>query len=85
MFGSKIRTIHEVLWNTSGQENREYDLGGSVALTTQHPLSAKVGTTSPRSGGHSVGIVRQGTKATEIMEYKYNIRRGEDKIKNVDK
>jgi hypothetical protein len=42
----------------SGQENREYDRGGSVALTTQHPLSAKVGTTSPRSGGRSVGIVR---------------------------
>jgi hypothetical protein len=41
----------------SGQENREYDRGGSVALTTQH-LSAKVGTTSPRSGGRSVGIVR---------------------------
>jgi hypothetical protein len=42
----------------SGQENREYDRGGSVALTTQYPLSAKVGTTSPRSGGRSVGIVR---------------------------
>jgi hypothetical protein len=32
--------------------------GGSVALTTQHPLSAKVGTTLPTSGGRSVGIVR---------------------------
>jgi hypothetical protein len=42
----------------SGQENREYDRGGFVALTTQHPLSAKVGTISPRSGGLSVGIVR---------------------------
>jgi hypothetical protein len=31
--------------------------GGSAALTTQHPLSAKVGTTSPISGGRSVGIV----------------------------
>jgi hypothetical protein len=41
--------------------------GGSVALTTQHPLSAKVGTTSPRSGGRSVGIVRWRTKATEFF------------------
>jgi hypothetical protein len=40
----------------SGQENREYDRRDP--LTTQHPLSAKVGTTSPRSGGRSVGIVR---------------------------
>jgi hypothetical protein len=29
--------------------------GGSVALTTQHPLTAKVGTTSPRCGG---GVAR---------------------------
>jgi hypothetical protein len=29
--------------------------GGSVEVTTQHSLSAKVGTTSPTSGGHSVG------------------------------
>jgi hypothetical protein len=36
----------------------ENTTGGSVALTTQHPLSAKVGTTSPRIGGRSVGIVR---------------------------
>jgi hypothetical protein len=38
----------------------------SVALTTQHPLSAKVGTTSPTSGGRSIGIVRSRTKATEF-------------------
>jgi hypothetical protein len=34
-------------------------------MTTQHPLSAKDGTTSPTSGGRSVGIVRSRTKATE--------------------
>jgi hypothetical protein len=28
----------------SGLENRNNDCGGIVALTTQHPLSAKVGT-----------------------------------------
>jgi hypothetical protein len=42
------------------------DRGGSVVLTTQHPPSAKVGTTSPTSGGRSVGIVRSRTKATEF-------------------
>jgi hypothetical protein len=36
-------------------------------LTTQHPLSAKVGTTSPRSGGRSVGMVHWRTKATEFF------------------
>jgi hypothetical protein len=43
------------------------DPGGSVAMTTQHPLTAKVGTTSPTSGGRSVGIVRSRTKATEVF------------------
>jgi hypothetical protein len=33
----------------------------------QHPLSTKVGTTSPTSGGRSVGIVRLRTKATEFF------------------
>jgi hypothetical protein len=38
-----------------------------VALTTQYPLLAKVGTkTSPTSGGRLVGIVRLRTKATEF-------------------
>jgi hypothetical protein len=34
----------------------ELTAGGSVALTTRHPLSAKVGTDSPTSGGRSVDI-----------------------------
>jgi hypothetical protein len=40
---------------------------GFVALTTQHPLSAKVGTTSPTSGSRSVSIVRSRTEATEFF------------------
>jgi hypothetical protein len=31
------------------------------------PLSAKVGTISPRSGGRSVGIVRLRTEATDFF------------------
>jgi hypothetical protein len=41
---SLVRIIEELLvWKSSGsgQENRINDRGGSVALTTQHPLSAK--------------------------------------------
>jgi hypothetical protein len=58
---SLVRTTEDLLGRNSsgfGQENRDYRTGGSVALTTQHPLSAEVGTTTPRSGGRSVGIVR---------------------------
>jgi hypothetical protein len=35
-------------------------------MTTQHPLSAKVDTTSPTSGGRSIGIVCSRSKATEF-------------------
>jgi hypothetical protein len=41
---------------------------GSIALTTRHPLSAKVGTTSPTGSGHVVGIVLLQTKAMEFSE-----------------
>jgi hypothetical protein len=43
---------------------------GSVALTTQHPLSAKVGTTSPTSGDRSVGIVRYRNKSTKVFFFR---------------
>jgi hypothetical protein len=42
---------------------------GNPLLTARHLLSAKVGTTSPTSGGRSVGIVRSRTKATEFSFY----------------
>jgi hypothetical protein len=44
---SFVNTIEELLGrkrSNSGLENREYGHGGSVALTTRHPLSSNVGT-----------------------------------------
>jgi hypothetical protein len=43
---SLVSTTEELLGRKSsgsGLENREYSRGGSVALTTRHPLSAKLG------------------------------------------
>jgi hypothetical protein len=37
----------------------------------RHPLSAKVGTTSPTSGGRSIGILRSRTKATEFSFFSF--------------
>jgi hypothetical protein len=52
-----VRTIEELLeWKSSGSglENRDYLPWEFVALTTQHPLPAKLALTSPTSGGRSV-------------------------------
>jgi hypothetical protein len=62
---SLVSTTEELLGRKSsgsGLENREYGRR-SAALATRHP--SKVGTTSPTSGGRSVGIVRSRTQATE--------------------
>jgi hypothetical protein len=47
--------------------------GGSVALTTRHPLyPQKLGPSSPRSGGRSVGIVRLRTKGHGVSLWDVN-------------
>jgi hypothetical protein len=45
----------------------ELTTGGSVALTTRHPLSAKLALTSPTSAGRSVGIVRLRIKGHGVL------------------
>jgi hypothetical protein len=50
----------------SGLENRHNDRGNPLRWPPDTLYPQKVGTTSPTSGGHSVGIVRSRTKATEF-------------------
>jgi hypothetical protein len=65
----QLRSYLEEIVTAPVKKTETNDRGGSVALTTQHPLSAKVGTTSPTSGGRSVGIVRSRTKATVFFTH----------------
>jgi hypothetical protein len=66
---SLVRTSEELLEGKrsgSGLENRDKRTSESVALTTRHPPSANVGTTSPTNGGRSVGIVRSRARVTKF-------------------
>jgi hypothetical protein len=55
-------------WKSSGSGSRKPRLTavGSVALITRHYYPQKLVLTSPTNAGHSVGIVRLRTKATEF-------------------
>jgi hypothetical protein len=66
---SLMSTIEELLGRRncgSGQETWEYGRRGSIVLTTQHPVSAKLPLTSPTCGGRLVSIVSSRIKATEF-------------------
>jgi hypothetical protein len=68
-----VSTIEELLERKSiGSclESRKYGLRDPVTLTW-HRLSATVGTTSPTSGGRSIGIVRSRTHAMEFSLVAY--------------
>jgi hypothetical protein len=61
-----VRTIEQLLeWKSSGWglENQDKQPWEFVALTTQHPLPAKVGDFADK---RSVGIVRLRTTATKF-------------------
>jgi hypothetical protein len=68
-----MSTIERLLGTKSivfGLENREYESGCFVALTTWHHLSAKVGTYFADKCGFSVSIVRSRTLATNFKSLK---------------
>jgi hypothetical protein len=65
-----VRITEELLeWKVAapGLENWDSRPWGSVALTTWHPLSAKLALTSPINGGRLICIVCLRTEATEFL------------------
>jgi hypothetical protein len=65
---SLVSTIEELLerkCSGSGLENREYCLETRHADHVAPSIGNKLALTSPTRGGHSVGIVRLQTQATE--------------------
>jgi hypothetical protein len=64
-FVSTTEELFERKSSGSGLEIREYGRRESVTLTTWHPLSAKLGLTSPTSDGRSVG------SRTQVTEFSF--------------
>jgi hypothetical protein len=67
---SLVSTIEELLGRKSsgsGLENREYDRRDPSRRARGTLYPQKLALTSPTRGGHSVGIVRSRTQATEVF------------------
>jgi hypothetical protein len=61
----EIKTFQNI--SHRGPENRDYGRGGIRLADYATPLYLqKLALNSPTSGGHSVGIVRSQTQATEL-------------------
>jgi hypothetical protein len=63
---STIQGLLERKRSGSGLENRQYGRGDPLRWPNDTLYPQKVALTSPTNGGHSVGIVRSRTKATEF-------------------
>jgi hypothetical protein len=67
---SLVRIIEELLGRnnrSSSLENQDEWPKGSAALTTQHPLPTKGGTSFASRSGQSVGIVRLRNDIQRVM------------------
>jgi hypothetical protein len=70
-----VRTTEELLWRKrsgSGLGNREYSCRDPLRWPRNTLYPRNLALTSPKIGGHSVGIVRSLTKATEFVFFVFS-------------